>query len=248
MDDEFPFEIVETSGEAAFRTWQELKAAGRGIPVIIGDEYALGNIADAFGEYAGDTRSVDEILAAAARLEYPDDLIALRAKEKERTKRWIRETFDESDTAGESLEDALASVDAGPELGTWPEKPLSGYGLTVVEETLGGLAKTVFIALVQTSDWTTIPAHLRWGGWNDCPAPEYHIAALRSWRERYGVELVGLSSDTMNLIAARRPTNREEALALAREQFEYSADIAADSLSALASMLMSDSWWYIWWD
>jgi hypothetical protein len=46
----FPFELVETTGENAFAKWQELKTAGRGIPVIIGgDENGFGNLLIPFG-------------------------------------------------------------------------------------------------------------------------------------------------------------------------------------------------------
>lgn len=111
--------------------------------------------------------------------------------------------------------------------------------------------ETVRIALVPTDDWTTIPAHLRWGGWNECPPAEYHVAALRFWRDRYGAELVGMSFDTMNLRVARRPTTREEALALARVHHAYCPDVidqGVETYSALAASLMIDDWWYFWWD
>jgi hypothetical protein len=105
--------------------------------------------------------------------------------------------------------------------------------------------------LVPTDDWTTVPAHLRWGGWNACPAPEYHIAALRAWRDRFGAELVGLAFDTMNLRVARRPQTRPEALDIAREQYLYCSDIVdqgVGTLSALAATLMASDWWFFWWD
>jgi hypothetical protein len=104
---------------------------------------------------------------------------------------------------------------------------------------------------VATDDWTTIPAHLNWGGWNASPHPEYHVAALRSWRARFGVELVGLSHDTMNLTVARRPETAQEAMDLAREQYAYCDDIVSwgtKTLDRLADTLMTDAWWYFWWD
>src|SRR5262249_5046813 len=109
----------------------------------------------------------------------------------------------------------------------------------------------VHIAIIPTDDWTTIPAYLNWGGWNACPHPEYHIAALRSWRDRFGAELVGLSFDVMNLRVARRPATREAALELAREQYFYCGDIVdqgTGTLSRLAATLMTDDWWFFWWD
>jgi hypothetical protein len=35
---DFPFEVVETSGEIAIATWEELKKSGRGTPVVLGDK------------------------------------------------------------------------------------------------------------------------------------------------------------------------------------------------------------------
>jgi hypothetical protein len=86
---------------------------------------------------------------------------------------------------------------------------------------------------------------LRWGGWNDCPAAEYHLAAMRTWRDRYGAELIGMSSDTLNLRVATKPKTRQEALALARDQYVYCTDIIDQGLqtcSALAASLMANDW------
>ena len=109
----------------------------------------------------------------------------------------------------------------------------------------------VQIVILPTDDSSTIPAYLHWGHWNGCPAPEYHIAALRSWRERFGAELVGLSHDVMNVRVQSRPPTREAALELAREQYVYCSDIVdqgVQTLSALAAVLMESDWWYFWWD
>ena len=123
-------------------------------------------------------------------------------------------------------------------------------GLSVASD-FRGLFDKVHVALFPLDDWTAIPAHLAWGGWNECPAPELHVVAWRSWRERYGAELVGLSIDTLNLRVAHRPQSRDEALQLAREQFIYCTDIVEQgvgSLGHLAAYLMADNWWYFWWD
>jgi hypothetical protein len=72
-----------------------------------------------------------------------------------------------------------------------------------------------------------------------------------SWRDRYGIELVGMSFDTINVRVAAKPKTREEALALARDQYTYCADIVdqgVQTFSALAADLMANDWWYFWWD
>jgi hypothetical protein len=55
----------------------------------------------------------------------------------------------------------------------------------------------------------------------------------------------------MNIRVKSRPPTRKAALELAREQYVYCSDIVeqgAQTLSALAAMLMGSGWWYFWWD
>jgi Domain of unknown function (DUF4253) len=213
---------------------------------------------------------VESILDAAATIHFPDDLIAKQKADTARARASLLErykndpdapmpTIIESDGSGKSRtlskEEAWQRFLAEPEgtkLGDWPSTPDGSPGLTVVTDILKGTPfPKARIALIPTDDWTTIPAHLHWGNWNECPAPEYHVAAFRSWRDRYGVELVGLSFDTLNLRVQRGPTNREEALVLAREQYVYCNDVVDQGLGALrplAAALMANDWWYFWWD
>jgi len=51
----------------------------------------------------------------------------------------------------------------------------------------------------------------------------------------------------LNVRVARRPATPEEALELARLQYEYCHDIVdqgVDTLSALAASLMAHDWWF----
>jgi Domain of unknown function (DUF4253) len=211
--------------------WDELKSAGQGFPVVLGgddERHSFGNLLTPFGPngpYIPPPRPVEEILRAAADITFPDDLAKRRNTDSE--------PYD-------------------PPLGEWPASPGPSPGLSVVYDLLTRkpLAK-VYIGLAPTDDWTTIPAHLRWGGWNACPAAEYHVAAMRTWRDRYGAELISMSSDTINLRVAAKPKTREEALALARDQYIYCSDIidqGVQTYSALAADLMANDWWYFWWD
>jgi hypothetical protein len=218
----FPFERVETSGERALATWQELRTAGRGAPVVLGDDESTARLTSAFDPTSADSGTVADTLSKAERVRYPEDLAAPGAQP--------------------------------PPLGEWPAQiePLPGPGLTVAYKIGSAVPlQKVHIGLFPTNDWTTVPAHLRWGGWNDCPEPEIHVAALRSWRDRFGAELVGLGPDVMNLRVGRRPKTRADALELAREQYLYCNDIVdqgTGTLSRLAAALMADDWWYFWWD
>ena len=144
------------------------------------------------------------------------------------------------------------NYDDEPAVGDWPGMPPDDTGLSVAYDVMTGKPlASVNIVLLPTDDGTEAPAYLRWGNWNDNPPPEHHVAALRSWRERYGAELVGLSFDVMNIRVANKPSTREEALDLAREHYDYCYDIVdqgSGTLSPLAASLKAHEWWYFWWD
>ncbi|WP_206377132.1 DUF4253 domain-containing protein [Sphingomonas sp. G-3-2-10] len=222
-----PYPRIETTGANALAEWERLRRAGNGWPVIVGGDEALALIGEQF-EAEGNAVAVDVILAASRKIRVPEDLFA----------RLDAERLSEEDKA------ALA--------GDWPESPPPETGLTVASDILTGKPHDrVHILLIPTSDGAEVPAYLRWGGWNECPAPEMHVAVLRDWHARYGAELVGLSGDILNLRAKRRPETREAALTLATEQFFYCTDIVEQgvgSTSALAATLMSSDWWFFWWD
>jgi hypothetical protein len=218
----FPFARIESAGDQALAGWQDLVTSGRGASVVVGDYDALARIAEMMPDLPRFTRkSTQEVLEIAGRIRHPDDMIGQRTIE-------------------------LAEVGEWPT--TVPEMPQLSVA---VDPRSGAPLAQVYIVTVPTDDWTTIPAYLRWGNWNDCPAPEYHVAALRSWRDRFGAELIGLGHDVMNIRVKRRPTTRAEALDLAREQYSYCSDIVEQgvgSLSALAAALMEHDWWFFWWD
>jgi hypothetical protein len=249
----FPFEIVKVPGGTALKEWEALKRAGRGFPVVVGDDEALSRITEPFSDHWHDKRNVAEVLATADTLKHPESLKAHRQSDRARSLEFLKKSFDAKQFGGRTFEEMAAELDVGPEIGEWPAAPETAPGaLTVVTDfRTGGFIETAHIVLIPTDDWTTVPAHLRWGGWNSCPPSEYHVAALRSWRDRYGVELVGMNFDTLNLRADRSPRTRDVALALAREQYDYCNDIVdqgAGTLSAYAASLMALRWWYFWWD
>ena len=140
--------------------------------------------------------------------------------------------------------------------GEWPPpselEEVSILGPTVATDLLTGrpFPQVHILVLPAQASWE-VPAWLRWGGWNACPPPQYHVAALRSWHERYGAELIGINGDTMNLRAERPPRTRSEAMALARELYRFCPDVVdqgVGTLSRLAAGLLASEWWYLWWD
>jgi hypothetical protein len=271
----FPLKLIETTGDQALAKWQELKSAGGGIPVVLGGDdemHPFSNLLDQFGPNDANIpppAPVEDILRSAAAIRFPDDLAKRKTADEQtalarlkvdlaanpdmplpqiiESKDGARRTYTREETIA-----AMLREPHDPPMGEWPTSPNPSPGLSVAYDILKGkpLAK-VYIGIAPTDDWTTVPAYLRWGGWNDCPAAEYHVAAMRSWRDHYGAELVGMSFDTINLRVASKPKTREEALTLAHEQYVYCADIidqGVETYSALAADLIANDWWYFWWD
>jgi hypothetical protein len=259
MEMTFPFERMQVASEQALATWEQMKAAARGCPVVIGDDDSVGLLMADFIPTWPNKILIAQIIAAAATIRHPEGLKALKAQEHARIREHLRHQFEnqtaslpkviEIDSKGREKtphDRAAKLLERRPRLGRWPSRAESLPALSVALDYRGGLKKRVHVALIETNDWTTIPAHLNYGGWNACPLPEYHIAALRSWRDRYGAELVGLSSDRIDLRVARRPQARAEALDLAREHYIYCNDIVDQGLgtfSKLAACLMANDWW-----
>jgi Domain of unknown function (DUF4253) len=273
----FPYERMEVAGDVALATWESLRASRRGSsPVVVGGDDEFRRIVRGSTEWPGQPprKTTAEILEAAGRLRHPEDLITQHAidmaRARERAMQLMHERPDlrpppeirlppdlEAVLGGNlralSLEEMLAATvrESGPELGDWPSEPMGAPQLSVATALSGSPLSKVQLVILPTDDWTTIPAFLNWGNWNGCPAPEYHVAALRSWRDRFGAELIGLSHDVMNIRVNERPKTRDAALDLAREQYAYCSDIVdqgVETLSALAAVLMQSDWWYFWWD
>lgn len=278
----FPYKRIETAGAEALAAWRKLKAEGRDVPVVIGDDDHVAQLMGGFATLTGDTVSYlsqDQIIATArktlelaAKLRHPHDLRLRREKESAEADAFLKDllacdpnpplptvTVQNADGTSRVLsqQEVIAQMmaDHQPPLGSWPaqepEVTPDDRGLTVALEMFRDPLPKVSIALIPAEDATEIPAYLNLGNWNAMPRPEYHVAALRSWRDRHGAELVGLNHDTLNLLVSRPPASREEALALAREQYDYCADIVGQgfgSLSLLAAKLKVDRWWFFWWD
>jgi hypothetical protein len=272
----FPYQRIEVEGTKALATWERLRLTNPGSsPVVVGGLEEFKRVVSGATAWPGGPahRTPAQIIEIADRLHHPEDLYRQHERDaaemRERIERLKRERpaltpppeFQLPDFLKEPFGGEFASGDemiestrpwGEPQIGEWPTEPMGAPELSVATETLTGAPlDKVQIVILPTDDPSTIPAYLHWGHWNGCPAPEYHIAALRSWRERFGAELVGLSHDVMNIRVKRRPPTRKAALELAREQYVYCSDIVeqgAQTLSALAAVLMENDWWYFWWD
>lgn len=141
-------------------------------------------------------------------------------------------------------------------MGTWPDDAEPHSYFSIPYEWTGDYKKlkplkAVHIALVPTRNSWEVPAYLKFGGWNDCPNPEEHVAVLKHWREQYGAQVVGMTHDLVELGVTRPPVERMAALMLALEHYAYCYDLVdqgTESISELAATLLDASVWYFWWD
>jgi len=109
----------------------------------------------------------------------------------------------------------------------------------------------IHLALIPTRNVWEVPAHLLYGGWNDCPMPEEHTAVFKYWHENYGAEVFSIAGDVVEMHVTRPPKTRGEAMDLAREQFIYCSDIVHQgtrTIHALADEIIDSSGWFFWWD
>lgn len=226
-----------TGGAPAVELWRRLRALlpGRGYwPVILGPSEPGNPLARA---RKGDAPAVGDTLASAGEL---DGAHVLRDRAAERVAEFLEYNADENP------EDYLARV------GDWPPDIVSnGHFRTPYDVLSRKPHATVVFALVPTPRSWEVPAYLVGGGWNEYPDAAEHCAIMRYWHERYGSEIVAMTFDVIECDISRPPTNRDAALALAREQYAYCDDIVSqgtETLSNLAASLLNASSWYFWWD
>lgn len=227
--DTTPFEQVVLDGSRVVQEWEALRQSGRGWPVLVGSEDDLRMLGEGLTDRT-DNATVAAILKRADAVRYPSDVISKKKAEYAEY--------------GEEMPE--------PEKGVWPlEAPASPNDAPIFVDHKNQPLASIHALIIPTEDFTTVPAHLHWGGWNENPMPEIHVAALRSWKDRYGAELVSLRSDVMEVRVARRPKTVDEAMALAEEHCYYCSDIVdqgVGTISALADVLMKSDWWFFWWD
>lgn len=158
---------------------------------------------------------------------------------------WRKEQIEEAKADAESEGDPAASRLALAH-GPWPEDHEPTTDFTAHSE-----HDPVVIALLPSPDSWTAAAYLQFGGWNDCPYPEVQVAAFKHWHETYGAEIFAIARDVVEAAIARPPVTREDALALALEQFVFCADIVDQgtrTIEALGAELLGAPVWFFWWD
>lgn len=276
-----PFETVIVPGGDALATWERLKAEGRGYPVVLGNETEAALLFQSPPlEPAARMAAATAVFEKAQGLRHPEDLRAKSRADAVAAHEELQKLAAENprfsvpdvviyDAEGRGRKQRAAETraqlleepeESEPPLGDWPEQVDDSARLSIVEKSVLSeprgrfhteIKDRVVVALLPVTHSYEVLGYLLYGGWNACPPAEYHVAALRSWSERYGAEIVGVMSDTLNLRVARKPATREEALVLAREHYLYCNDVIDQgfgTLSNLAAQVMQDDWWFFWWD
>ncbi|MEU6705055.1 DUF4253 domain-containing protein [Streptomyces wuyuanensis] len=117
----------------------------------------------------------------------------------------------------------------------------------------GDVLKGARPALVRARRSADIPAAIGWCGPLDHENDVARLCSvLRSWEDRFGIRVVGLSSDRLVLSVAAPPATTADAGALAAEHLAFCPDNVRQGpgpgLGAYARLLPGARVWTFWWD
>ena len=224
-DVQLPYETVLVAGKDAVAECMKLREEGRGrfTPVIMGAPERL------------------TILAEGIELSTTTPEDTLKASQDIDAAAFIHERASQDE-----------EYFSGVEIGEWVDNTSPANSLTGHTDILAGKPlDRVLICKVPTPNSWEVPAYLHYGGWNECPAAEEHVAMLKHWNEKYGAEIITMLGDVLEFTVSRPPSTKDEAMVLAKEQFVYCPDIVyqgVENLSNLAATMKDGGTWYFWWD
>ncbi|MFE9539592.1 DUF4253 domain-containing protein [Streptomyces sp. NPDC006691] len=111
-----------------------------------------------------------------------------------------------------------------------------------------GHLKSARAALVPARRSADVPAALGWCGPADHEQDVARLCAvLRSWEDRFGVRVVGLSPEGLTVSVAAPPTDEVESLVLAAEHFAFCPNAMETDLAPYAKSLQGKpSWTFRW--
>lgn len=111
------------------------------------------------------------------------------------------------------------------------------------------LAGTPYLLQVPTQRPWEIFAWIPFCGWNSCPDVEDMMAICKYWQEQYGALPAQISYDTLSFYLPEPVTDRETAIALAREQVAFCDGVFEMGTPAYYAAAALDShFWSFWWD
>lgn len=216
-------------GEDAVPRWLALRSMAEPgwWPVILGGAQDEGRIAT---RASGSAEALHDIVAGARRVD-ADELLA----------RWRTEA--QARLEGSQAEGGRDMV------GTWPDKPPSSHAFVLPFHEQSWTPRPTVLAVIAVEHHWEVPAALAWGHASG-RTPAEHVALLRHWSTRYRAELVGISTDIIEMNVGRPPTTPDAALALAFDQYAYDPSLLDGGLGTLnelaASLLGSSAWYFTW--
>lgn len=150
---------------------------------------------------------------------------------------------------------ALLREQIDAELRTWPDSPLHQPVTLPPTSAIGpghigdGSRCGRTVALVRASAAWEIPAVLSWVASDSDGPPSHHSAVLRHFAAAYGVTLLSLGGDYMDLLVDRPPTTAPDVLEAGRELYAYCPDVlvSGELPEVIAGQVAARSW-NLWWD
>lgn len=113
-----------------------------------------------------------------------------------------------------------------------------------------GTTLPLLMAEIPVKNPWEIFAFLPFGGWNECPDTPMLMAAAKYWYQKHGAVPAVITHDVLEF-SLPRPVSREEAPALAMEQYAFCPDTMEQGNidpSSMAGILSQSCCWYFWWD
>jgi hypothetical protein len=108
------------------------------------------------------------------------------------------------------------------------------------------------LALVPTTRPADTVAHIGWSGAVNHTDDVAGLASvLRSWEDRFGAMVVGMTSDVLVLAVQGPPMTIDDALPIAAEHYAFcpdTVDQGVGTIRALAEELTASIRWRFWWD
>ena len=134
--------------------------------------------------------------------------------------------------------------------GLAPALPRLGSPVAVPAAVLGPAAARIGLARCRRP--ADVVAVVGWSGSINRIQPPEVSAVLRSWEDRFGVVLAGLSFDVLTLLVPHPPQDQAQALVIAAELVAFCPDAlwqgSYDSLRELSSALVDRPVWRLWFD
>ena len=224
------YATLSVPGAQAIEAWNALRAVAQSAgfwPVVAGE---------------GDLGPTDDGIPS------PQTWLARAAELDAET--WLRLTAEIAGAeAARASEDEEWSEEQGDRDEPPAPQPVEGYEIPRDSETLEFLPAVTIVLVPTTSGWEA-PAYLQFGGFDVCPLPEVHVALLARWHERWGVEVVGVSQDSIELRIPTPLSSLDDARAVAEELAIYCPDIIEqgyETVELLAQSLIGSTVWPLWW-